>query len=281
MTKGCPRAIKMFGRDLRAWLYKDPGGWNVLPRAYATWVSGGCWILARGLHEWIGPKSSLWAVYSGDLMQHVVVKVGACYLDGDGASTKKELLDRWEKDEHLSDLTLKPFVAEEADEIQCPIGAVRDLVRELIRSFGPRERGLEMGGVKEWRPDMPDWDPDAPVDLDEFTRSYLETALWSSFDENGNPLEDNYEIGDFSREAIQKAIRECDDFRTSNEADLEAGGRDADYNAHDFWLTRNRHGTGFWDGDYPEPIGRRLTEAAHSYGEINIVIGDDGKLHFS
>ena len=134
-------------------------------------------------------------------------------------------------------------------------------------------------GVKEWRPDMPDWDPDAPVDLDEFTRSYLETALWSSSDENEDPLDENYAIGDFSREAIQQAIRDCDDFRTSNEEDLNATGAPEGQNAHDFWLTRNGHGAGFWDRGYGD-VGERLTAASHPYGEVSIYVGDDGKLYF-
>lgn len=48
---------------------------------------------------------------------------------------------------------------------------------------------------------------------------------------------------------------------------------------HDFWLTRNRHGAGFWDGDYEKADGEKLTELAHSFGEINLYVGDDGKIY--
>jgi hypothetical protein len=34
---------------------------------------------------------------------------------------------------------------------------------------------------------------------------------------------------------------------------------------HDFWLTRNGHGAGFWDRDLGE-IGERLTKASEAYG---------------
>ena len=51
--------------------------------------------------------------------------------------------------------------------------------------------------------------------------------------------------------------------------------------AHDFWLTRNRHGAGFWDGDYEEEAGKKLTEIAHSFGEVHPYVGDDGKIYIS
>jgi len=43
---------------------------------------------------------------------------------------------------------------------------------------------------------------------------------------------------------------------------------------HDFALTRNHHGTGFWDRGYGD-VGDRLTQAAQAYGEHS-VLTDDG-----
>jgi hypothetical protein len=40
---------------------------------------------------------------------------------------------------------------------------------------------------------------------------------------------------------------------------------EADTIEHDFFLTRNGHGAGFWDGDYKN--GEKLTEIAKSFGE--------------
>jgi hypothetical protein len=37
---------------------------------------------------------------------------------------------------------------------------------------------------------------------------------------------------------------------------------------HDFWLTRNGHGAGFWDGDWPT-YGDLLTKVAHGFGEVD------------
>ena len=37
---------------------------------------------------------------------------------------------------------------------------------------------------------------------------------------------------------------------------------------HDFWLTRNRHGAGFWDrGDLYGQFSQKFTDLAHTFGE--------------
>lgn len=56
-------------------------------------------------------------------------------------------------------------------------------------------------------------------------------------------------------------------------------GDEWDYAAHDFVLTRNHHGAGFWDGDWHEPWGDRLTTLAHSFGQLECLLGDDGVLY--
>jgi len=88
--------------------------------------------------------------------------------------------------------------------------------------------------------------------LDAFTKAYIETALWSSSVEQAGV-----------------------DLGVASHTDTSA------QHAHDFWLTRNRHGAGFWDGDYPEELGKKLTEASHAFGECDLYIGDDGKVHVS
>ncbi len=112
------------------------------------------------------------------------------------------------------------------------------------------------------------------------TKHYLITALWSSteHDDAGTPLHENYDIGDLSIEALDKAENDCEKFLslagdTLDDLDLERA-------AHDFWLTRNRHGAGFWDGDYEKELGRKLTALAHSFGEIDLYVGDDSRLYF-
>jgi hypothetical protein len=116
--------------------------------------------------------------------------------------------------------------------------------------------------------------------LDTFARAYIECALWSSTDnstpQGGEPLDKNYDVSDFSVETLNQMIADCTDFQEKYSdmimGDLERAG-------HDFWLTRNGHGAGFWDGDWDEPNATTLTDVAHSYGECNLYVGDDGKLY--
>lgn len=49
--------------------------------------------------------------------------------------------------------------------------------------------------------------------------------------------------------------------------------------AHDFIMTRNGHGCGFWDGDWAEPWATILTDLSHEFGEIAVYVGDDNLLY--
>ncbi len=107
------------------------------------------------------------------------------------------------------------------------------------------------------------------------------TALWSStdFDENGDggePLDANYDASDLAPEALATMRGDCLDFYVANVALIVE--RNAYLAGTDFWLTRNRHGAGFWDGGWCFN-GKALSDAAHAYGETYLYIGDDGKIH--
>jgi hypothetical protein len=58
--------------------------------------------------------------------------------------------------------------------------------------------------------------------------------------------------------------------RVSFQDALEAFG-------HDFWLTRNGHGAGFWDRGLGA-LGDRLTDASKPYGEVNLWVDADGSV---
>ena len=111
--------------------------------------------------------------------------------------------------------------------------------------------------------------------LDVFARQFLETALWAECDhdsgrDNPEPLDKNYSITDFAEETIIKLKKDCDDFRETN-AELLSQAGDDEQNGHDFWLTRNGHGAGFWDRGYGE-VGKELTKACKPYGSIFLYV---------
>jgi hypothetical protein len=127
------------------------------------------------------------------------------------------------------------------------------------------------------------------TDLDAFTRAYLECILWAetdhSDDSGGDPLDENYSLDDFDPASLKQAIYDCRRFQEENAADIALYDHQnwtaAELGGHDFWLTRNGHGCGFWDrNDFlPADAGNRLTAASEEYGECYVTVGDDGKLY--
>ena len=108
------------------------------------------------------------------------------------------------------------------------------------------------------------------MQLDKFTLAYIECALWSSTDDDGEPLDDQYGIDDIAPECLAQSVEDCKAFQEEHAGLLAS--LDDEQCGHDFWLTRNGHGAGFWDGDWPE-IGDRLTKAVGwrtSFPEVDL-----------
>jgi len=138
-----------------------------------------------------------------------------------------------------------------------------------VKTHGP----AELPGSLSWTPGM----------VDRFFHAYLEAALWSSSDQSdesgGRPMDENYSPEDIPQDVRDGLKAECVEFITANQADLEywldewpqEGPERA---GHDFWLTRNGHGAGFWDrmapGTEAHRAGKRLTEASEEYGTIDL-----------
>lgn len=133
--------------------------------------------------------------------------------------------------------------------------------------------------------------------LSPFTRAALGTLVWSENDEDGsdNPpplLNDapgtHYASGadvdteqfDFDEAGLKEFAQDCDDFWDDVvNTGLDNLGPEDSY-ASDFIFTRNGHGCGFWDGDWPSPADKKLTKIAEAYGTVGLYRGDDGKLYF-
>lgn len=111
--------------------------------------------------------------------------------------------------------------------------------------------------------------------LDPFTRSYIETMLWSETGgPNGDtPLDRMYGVDDFDPKTLARIIADTTAFQ-KEASDWYDDPRRA---GHDFWLTRVGAGAGFWDGDYPEPQATWLTNASKRFGHVDVVEGEYGK----
>ena len=108
----------------------------------------------------------------------------------------------------------------------------------------------------------------------------------------GVPLDQNYEITDIDWASLVRVMEDCKRFQESPAWLEVVGGEDPRIDrravhgwsieasaGHDFWLTRNGHGAGFWDGDWREPYGIALDKLAKSFGEVSLYLGDDGRIY--
>jgi hypothetical protein len=130
---------------------------------------------------------------------------------------------------------------------------------------------------------------DFPDDADAFTRGYLECAEWTDepqWEGDGMP-EDNDDAPipeGWSAEFLTRAKLDCIEFQLDNAMLLAAAyarGYSEERAGHDFWLTRNHHGAGYWDREELEAggLGRELTAAANLFSGIDTYVGDDGLVY--
>lgn len=110
---------------------------------------------------------------------------------------------------------------------------------------------------------------------------YIQTALWSSSDNNDTPMDENFSISDLAPETHDYLKELYDNFWSENQEILcEAlDHTDEDRIDHLLWLTHNGHGAGFFDGDYPNDLEEKLMAAADKLPEINLYVGDDGQIY--
>lgn len=110
-----------------------------------------------------------------------------------------------------------------------------------------------------------------------FLDAYITAAFWTSYDDNETPFDEVYRVGDISGDAMDQMIEDCAAFIAkadlSDERFTQAG--------HDVWLTRNGHGSGFWDRPeiYGEEKAQELTKLAESFGPVDLYVGDDGRIY--
>ncbi len=105
--------------------------------------------------------------------------------------------------------------------------------------------------------------------FDLFVESYLQTAAWATCESD--------ECQEFTKDGKNIAALHCAKFLDKCHQNgikratvLSFAGEElAMLAAHDFFLTRNRHGAGFWDNEniYGEELAAKLTEIAKEMGE--------------
>lgn len=134
--------------------------------------------------------------------------------------------------------------------------------------------------------------------IETITKHYLITMLWTmpGDDDCENPG-DSITLLHLPRETINAARNDVTRFVASCGVlfDMamacyndgygqypDAGSAEAAL-GHDFALTRNGHGVGFWDRDsegLPRVLGEALTRVCEGFPERNLYIGDNGMAYF-
>jgi hypothetical protein len=118
----------------------------------------------------------------------------------------------------------------------------------------------------------------------------LIALLWSETADDGTPLDSgNFQCGAELKARVAADWQRFQDAAVDLRFDPEEHracalhpDNDGDaWNAaaHDFILTRNGHGTGFWDsGRWAPPWDQRLTALATSFGELHCWVDEEGVI---
>jgi len=117
--------------------------------------------------------------------------------------------------------------------------------------------------------------------LTSFEEGYIDALLWTErvdFDSDEHLDDAGYDAGDLTKASLESVIADCQGFIEQAQAvehPDEFPWDDRDYDAenledssqagHDFLLTRNGHGAGFWDRGIGA-WGTTLTDIAKTFG---------------
>lgn len=131
--------------------------------------------------------------------------------------------------------------------------------------------------------------------LDDFTQGVVECLFFTAPNGDGGEEEEDLtqaSVEELSPDTLADIKRECAAFLADAGPILESlEGRDDFRRAHtrdaslmtvaghDFVYSRNHHGCGFEDGDWPKAEGDRLNAIARRFRERNLYRGDDGALY--
>lgn len=109
--------------------------------------------------------------------------------------------------------------------------------------------------------------------LQEFVNGFIKCMYWT------DELNENL---DMPKETLFKIFIECQRFiKVCGTFQNNPIPEDKyEQTGHDFWLTRNGHGSGFWDKEelYGEKNAEILTEISKKFGEVWTYISDDNHL---
>lgn len=123
-------------------------------------------------------------------------------------------------------------------------------------------------------------------ELDQFTQGYIDALFFTDSGDIEDEIQDEG-FYDFADETLSHILLDCAKFQADNAELLALAydrvGYEESSAGHDFWLTRNGHGAGFWDRSPldADNLGDKLTKAADLFNEISPYLGDDSKIYLT
>ena len=116
----------------------------------------------------------------------------------------------------------------------------------------------------------------------EFRKGYIDALLWSSVNNDAedeqyfDELANGYE--DFDVESQERIDKDCKDFLEKALKFIPEGS--FDQAGHDFALTRNDHGAGFWDreDEYGQDAAEKLNIIAAPFREVYLFYDSERKM---
>jgi len=116
--------------------------------------------------------------------------------------------------------------------------------------------------------------------IDNFEKFFTATLEAAAFTDLDCPDSETYGA-ELSIQAKEKLERDALKFWTRCKHLIDQSV--VDQAGHDFWLTRNGHGAGFWDRSDDTYFGYQdfFTKISKAHGEIHLLLGDDGFAHIA
>lgn len=105
---------------------------------------------------------------------------------------------------------------------------------------------------------------------------YFIALFWSEIEENED-IQDSSDLSvhDINKECLLKQFKQLDEFFEKAESILDETDYTHDQACHDFLLTRQGHGVGFWEADHcTKEQGETLTEIAQQFNTMYFSASD-------
>jgi hypothetical protein len=121
------------------------------------------------------------------------------------------------------------------------------------------------------------------LECEAFADGYVEGIAWACVAFEDDSLDGGLEDVELPSDVEETLRQDARDFLSDEHvvrlvrAYVRRSGRPYDYAGHDFALTRNGHGAGYWDRGLGM-LGEALTQMARPYGSRYLMVSLDGSI---